>query len=433
MVDFRPFRGLRYDASAVGDIGGCLAPPFDVIDAAEQAALHERNRYNIIRLELAHRRADEAPDGERYSRAAAALEDWQAAGVLVREEQPAFYVYVQEFSHDGRRYSRTAVLGRLRLEPWEANVVRPHEETMRAPKQDRLELLRHLRTNISPVFASLRARRPGADLAPPAGEALFDVETADGGRHRLSALRSPDGLERITHGTQDEPAYILDGHHRYETALAYRDECRAKAASWTGEEPENFVLAALTTADDAGLLLLPTHRRVRPTAPPQDLQQRLQRFFEIEDVTPKSYDGTALLRLLARLSAAGGAGTAFGALGLEEGRLHLLTLRDIAAVRSLMPPRSDVWQFLDASVFEYAVLRAALGIEPDTPGALEYTDDAQHALHEVEAARWPLAFLLNATRIDQMLAVADAGERMPAKSTYFYPKLATGLVLNPLD
>jgi uncharacterized protein (DUF1015 family) len=429
VVDFRPFRGLRYDPSVVGDIGSVLAPPYDIIGAGEQAALHERSRYNIIRIELAYRPEGEAPDEGRYARAAATLEDWQAAGVLVRDEQPAFYIYVQEFEHGGKRYARKAMLGRLRLEPWEAGAVRPHEETMRAPKEDRLQLLRHLRTNVSPVFASLR----GGRTLPAGDKLLFDVKTADGGGHRLGAIDTADAVNAISTDWRDEPAYILDGHHRYETALAYRDECRERAATWTGEEPENFVLAALTTADDPGLLLLPTHRLVRPPSTPPDLLQRLGRFFEIEDVTPKSYDGTALLRLLARLSAAGATGTAFGALGLEEGRLHLLTLRDPAAVRSLMPARSNTWQQLDASVFEYAVLRETLGVAPDTPGALEYTDDAQQALREVESARWPLAFLLNATRIGQMLAVADAGERMPAKSTYFYPKLATGLVLNPLD
>lgn len=434
MVDFRPFRGLRFNPDVVGDIGAALAPPFDVIGAEAHAALHEQSPYNVIRLELAQQRAGEALDEERYSRAAATLREWLDAGVLVRDGEPALYVYIQQFAHEGHRYTRTALLGRLRLEPWEAGVVRPHEETMRAPKEDRLQLLRHLRTNISPVFATLAADPKRADrVLPHAGEPLVDASTADGGRHQLNALRAADVLDAITSGRAQEPAYILDGHHRYETALAYREECRGRATSWTGEEPENFVLAALTTADDPGLLLLPTHRLVRPPAMPSDLQSRLERFFDIEDVTPKSYDGTALLRLLARLSAAGASGTAFGALGIEEGRLHLLRLRDAAAVRSLMPERSPVWQSLDASVLEYAVLRETLGIQPDAPGAIDYTDDAQRAMQDVEGGRWPLAFLLNATRVDQMLAVADAGERMPAKSTFFYPKLATGLVLNPLE
>ncbi len=434
MVDFRPFRALRYRPEAVGDLGAVLAPPFDIIDAEEQAALHERSPYNVIRLELGEQRQDDTPQDSRYTRAAATLRGWRDAGVLVRDEEPAFYVYIQEFDHGGRRHRRTAMFGLLGLEPWEAGSVRPHEETMSQPKEDRLQLLRHLRTNVSPVFAHLWADPKRADRQlPPAGLPLFQARTPDGQRHLLNVINPRDVVDAFSNGRRSEPVYILDGHHRYETALAYRDEMRVQAASWTGEEPENFVLAALTTADDPGLLCLPIHRLVRPPSVLADAVARLERFFDVEDVTPKSYDGTALLRLLARLTAAGASRTAFGALGLEEGRLHLLTLRDAAAVRTLMPERSPVWQALDVSVLEYAVLREALGVPPDAPGVLDYTDDAARALREVESGRWPLAFLLNPTRIEQIMAVADAGERMPAKSTYFYPKLATGLVLNAFD
>ena len=232
---------------------------------------------------------------------------------------------------------------------------------------------------------------------------------------------------------REAPLYIADGHHRYETALTYRDERQTQQASaWTGEEPENFVLVALTAVEDPGLTLLPIHRLVRPASLPPDLIERLGRFFHVEETTPKSYDGTALLRLLARQSAASASGTAFGALGLEEGRLHLLTLKDRAAARSLMPPRSTAWQALDVSVLEYAILRETLGLD-DTTGALDHTEDAERAMREVESGRWPLAFLLSGTRVEQILAVADAGERMPRKSTFFYPKLATGLVLHAFE
>ena len=432
MADFRPFRALRYRPDAAGDIGSVLAPPFDVISAEEQVALHQRSPCNIVRLELAEERPGDDARENRYTRAAATLDEWRRSGVLVQDEQPAFYLYVQEFEHEGKRLRRTALLGRLRLEPWEAGPspgrIRPHEETMAKPKEDRLQLLRHLRTNVSPVWAVAREIH-GVESWEP----FFDATTPDGQRHTLTTMIDRESIDAFSAALRDQLLYILDGHHRYETALAYRDERRAQASAWTGEEPENFVLAAVTTQDDPGLVLLPFHRLVRPQALPADLIERLERFFAVDDVTPKSYDGTALLRLLARLSAAGASGTAFGALGLEEGRLHLLTLRDGAAVRALMPERSPVWQSLDASVLEYAVLRETLGVQPDAPGAIDYTEDAERALREVESGRWPLAFLLNATRIEQMLAVADAGERMPAKSTYFHPKLATGLVLNPLD
>ena len=180
-------------------------------------------------------------------------------------------------------------------------------------------------------------------------------------------------------------------------------------------------------------MLLPTHRLVRPAPVPSDLAERLQRYFDVEDVTPKSYDGTALLRLLARLAAAAPGRTAFGALGLEEGRLHLLTLRDRAAVQALMPERSGVWRSLDVNVLQYAVLGESLGLTAGNSGAVAYTEDAAKAMQLVESGRWPLAFLLNATRIDQMIAVADAGEVTPPKTTYFYPKLVTGLVLNAFE
>ncbi|MEX2159326.1 MAG: DUF1015 domain-containing protein [Dehalococcoidia bacterium] len=427
MADFRPFRGLRYDPSAVGDIGSVLAPPFDVIDAEEQAALHERSPYNVVRLELSEQRQDDNGRSNRYTRAASTLDAWRRAGVIAQEDEPSFYVYTQEFEFEGARRKRTAVFGRLRVEPWPAGSVRPHEETMAKPKEDRLQLLRHLRVNVSPVFVTARK----LDV-PATGAPLFDSRTPDGQRYTLAAVRDRNAIEAFTSALRDEPFYILDGHHRFETALAYRDERKARAREWTGEEPENFALAAITAADDPGLALLPIHRLVRPPVLPSDLIPRLQRYFDVDDVTPKSYDGTALLRLLARVTASGASGTAFGAIGLEEGRLHLLTLRDGAAARALMPERSASWQALDVSVLEYAVLRETLGV--DTTGdAIAYTEDAQRAHREVEGGRWPLAFLLNPTRIEEMLAVADAGERMPAKSTFFYPKLATGAVLNPLD
>ncbi|MEX0786713.1 MAG: DUF1015 domain-containing protein, partial [Dehalococcoidia bacterium] len=301
MPDFRPFRALRYRA---GDAGECIAPPYDVIDAEQQAALHERSPHNVIRLELGEQRDDDSPEDNRYTRAASTLRAWRASGALAQDEQPSFYVHTHEFAHEGKRYRRTALFGLLRLEPWESGAVRPHEETMRGPKEDRLQLLRALRTNVSPIFALYRdgsATPPVMERATP----LFDAETPEGDRHALSALSAPEDIQSIADALRDQPAYILDGHHRFETALAYRDECRAKAASWTGEEPENFALVALAAADDPGLLLLPIHRLVRPPAVPADVVARLERFFDIDDITPKSFDGTALLRLLGRLSAAG--------------------------------------------------------------------------------------------------------------------------------
>ncbi len=433
MADFRPFSALRYRSDVVGKIDDVLSPPYDVIDAEQESALRARSPYNVIRLELSEQRPDDNERSNRYTRAAATLDGWRAKNALAFDEQPAYYVYVQEFDHEGTHHQRTSLLGRLRLEPWDAHVVRPHEETMAKPKADRLEVIRHLRANVSPVFALYQDASKRIANALSGGTPLVDAKTADGHRHILHALTDDEAIDVISSELREEPLYILDGHHRYETALAYREERRAQAASWSGEEPENFMLAAITSVNDPGLILLPTHRLARPPTVPPDVISRLGRYFNVVDTTPKSYDGTALLRLLARVSASGNDTTAFGALGLDEGRLHLLTLTDAAAVRALMPERSQTWQSLDVNVLEYAVLRATLGIDGGAGEQIDYTQDAAVALREVESGRWALAFLLNPTKISQILAVADARERMPAKSTYFYPKLATGLVLNTLE
>ncbi len=434
MADFRPFRGLRYRPDAVGDLGSVLSPPYDVINAEEQAALHRRSPYNVIRLELGEERPEDGPQENRYSRAAATLRDWSECRALARDERPAFYIYVHEFEHEGQVRRRTSLLGRVRLDPWETGSVRPHEDTMSAPKADRLEVLRHLRTNVSPILALYRDTegRVGRLLAKN-GACLMDATTPDGQRHTLSAVTDPAVLDGISAALSDAPLYILDGHHRFETALAYRDERRSQAENWQGEEPDNFVMLAITSADDPGLALLPIHRLVRPPAVPPDLPQRLERFFNVERVAAMDGGAAALRQLLDRLAAAGSSAVAFGALGLEKGGMHLLTLRDGPSVRALMPERSDVWQGLDVSVLEYAVLRETLGVQAGDPEIVNYTENAALALQEVESGRWPLAFLMNPTRVDQILAVADAHERMPPKSTYFYPKLATGTVLNPLD
>lgn len=437
MADVRPFQALRYQPEAVGDVAAVLAPPFDVIDSDQQGALQQRSPYNIVRIELPT--AAKANDSSPYVAAADLLRSWRTDGVLTRDKQAACYSYVQEFEHEGRRSRRRAIFARVRLEPWDAKAILPHERTMAAPKRDRLQVMRHVRANISPVFSLYRDTGSLRD-AIEASKSLevFAAETLDGQQHTLSILLDAAALESIHVCLRDRPLYVADGHHRYETALAYREERRSLAPEWTGDEPENFVLMALVAVDDPGLVVRSFHRLVRPPAMPSDLPQRLERFFQVDDLTPKSYDGTALLRLLARQQAAGVSGqTAFGALGLEEGRLHLLTLRGVDAARALMPAgHSEAWKALDVSVLHEAVLQTVLGIDAEAEagvGAIDFTDDAGQALSAVESGRWPLAFLLNPTPVEQVLAVADAGERMPEKSTSFYPKMPTGLVLNPFE
>ncbi len=433
MADLRPFRGLRYRVGGA-DAGRVLAPPYDVISPRQQAALYELSPYNVIRLEHP-RETGEA----RYRSAAETLARWRGEGVLAPEERPALYLYEQVFTHGGQSYRRRAVLGRVRLEPFETGVIRPHEYTLAKPKADRLALLRATRANISPIFG-LVDDRTGAfarALAEVAARPVLDAQDFTGQGHRLSVIDDPAAIARLTAAAAGAVVYIADGHHRYETALAYREELRqAAGATWSGEEPANFVLMALTATTDPGLLILPIHRLVRPRAHPADLVAALGYAFTVEDAGPLDR-GDACVALLRAMARRGHGTSVFGVVGLEPGRLHLLTLRDRAAVEARMPAgHGPAWKALDVNVLQYGVLEPLLGIDAAALTAgehVEFTEDAAEALAAVQTGRVPLAFLVNATRTEQIIAVADAGDRMPQKSTYFYPKLGTGLVINALE
>jgi uncharacterized protein (DUF1015 family) len=423
MADARAFRGLRFAPDRV-DPALTIAPPYDVISPAEQRQLYGRSLHNIVRVEYGEERPRDTDTDNRYTRAARDLRAWLDDGVLRRDARPAVYAYTQEFQHEGRPHARRAWFCALRLEAWEAGAVKPHEHTLAGPRADRLRLLRATRTQVSPVYSLFR---PGASF--PHGEPLLDL-TAGGQRHILGAVTDDDALVSFRDVIRDADVYIADGHHRYETALAYRDEVRALASSWTGDEPENFVLMALTAADDPGLLVLPTHRIIlRPTPP--DALARLRFRFDAEDVTDAGR--AAAMERLASLALE----TAFVALALEPGRLHLLRLRDREGVEARMPAgQPDAWKRLDVNVLQYGVLRDIYGIDDDAlsaGGAVTYTQDAGEVERAVRDGDATAAFLLNATPVEHILAVADAGGRMPQKSTYFYPKLPTGLVMNLLD
>lgn len=437
MADFRPFRGLRYSANAAGDLADLIAPPFDVITEEAQTALHDRSPYNVVRLEYA--RDDGVAGINRYRRAAQTLSEWREAGILGLDDRPAYFLYEQEFVYGGETYRRRAIIGRVRLEPWDAGVILPHEHTMSGPKQDRLRLLRACRTDISPVFSLYRPDGGEAvRWCERASEGTSPAEAADssGQRHRLWVIDDPPTVERLERHFQDRVLYIADGHHRYETALSYRDERQEAETQWSGDEPENFVLMALTAADDPGLLILPIHRLVRPLTQPADLRPALDNVFAVSAQNAGANE-PPLLALLTQLGAAGDDASVIGGLGIEPSRPLLLTLRDRSAVEGLMPrANSPAWKRLDVNVLQYGLLQPLLGIEIETVragGYVEFTESAEEALAAVEQGRVPLAFLLNATRPEEIFAVADAGDRMPQKSTYFYPKLGTGLVLYALD
>ena len=441
MAEIRPFHGLRYQVSHVHDLATVISPPYDIISPQEQRALYARSPYNAVRLELGLERSSDTDTDNRYTRAAADLRRWAAEGILAYDQRPALYVYDQEFRHQGTPYRRRCLLTRARLEEWAAGVVRPHENTMAQPKEDRLRLLRETRANLSPVLALYRDE--GGRIGQTLDEALAGkpavavAEMADE-RHTLWAINDEGAQARLAALFESQPLYLADGHHRYETGLSYRKERREARPTWSGDEPENFVLTGLTAAEDPGLLVLPIHRLVQFPPLDEDPLQTLTRYASVERVDGATDDpDAALARLLALMAERGRSASAFGLCGPGDERLSLVTVEDAAAlVRSLCPDCPAEWRNLDVAVLHFALLGMVLRINPDPVeegGTVTTIEDPRQAFDAVREGRYSAAFLLNPVPVAQVLAVADAGRRMPRKSTFFHPKLATGLVINTLD
>jgi uncharacterized protein (DUF1015 family) len=397
MAVVTPFPAVRYDAARVGGLGRVIAPPYDVISAAEQAALYDRSDYNVVRLILAR----ETP---RAAASARALAYWFTTGVLARDAEPALYLYRQTFVVPGAgERTREGVLCRLGLETFASGVVRPHERTFPGPKADRLELLRATGAYLSPIFGlyagagpSLREVFSRAASAAP----LEDVTAPGGEAHRVWRIADPATIAQVAEALAPESILIADGHHRYETALDHQRE-----------GGPSHVLAYLADMHDPGLVILPTHRLVRGALPTDaaTLEARLGESFVVEPWRAGAPRGAGEIDCI-----------------LPDRRLRLRPAAGaLRRIEHLPPPL----RALDVALFEHAILRPILGLE--THG-LAFTHDDGEAIAAVPSAA-SAAFLVNPPSIDAVRAVCLAGEVMPEKSTYFYPKLADGLVFDLFD
>ena len=435
MPDIRPFRALRYDPDTVGDVGLVVAPPYDVIGADLHRDLLARHPRNSVRLDLPDGPPGEDPD-ERYRRAARTLTAWRSDGTLRKDPRPSVYVYEQVYRVPGTDIERVqrGFFARLRIEPFgPGSSVLPHERTLAAPKEDRYRLLRATGINTSPVVGLYEdtARGAASALAAVIAEpAVTDVTDGDNVRHRLWVV--PDDGEGSPAATliaaaAAGPVFIADGHHRYETATRYRDERRQGSAE---QDPAFDFLLMLFLDAAAPLTVLPTHRVVRGLGE-QGTAALVSRLPELFDVTESPAD------VVARFEAAGGLAGGEGRFGLRtrDGAWLLEARREAFAQLTDGDTRGAAVRALDVSLFGLALERLA-GIDPGAVaggGRITYSKSAVEAAALVEAGvdGADAAFLLEPTPVASILEVARDGDVMPQKSTYFYPKALTGLVLNP--
>jgi len=436
MAQFLPFHGLRYTRNGA-DLAAVICPPYDVIKGAARDELLARDPHNIVAVELAARYGENATP-EQYAQSAALLKQWKAEGILARDDA-AFYVYEQEFEVPGsagevRR--RRGVLGALTLEEF-GKGVQPHEHTLSGPKQDRLNLLRATRTNTSPIFGLFEDKEGWVEKvieATTKDHPVAETTDADGVIHRLWKLTDDESVNAVEAAFEHETILIADGHHRYETALNYRNErsveCESGGGRWIGSEGETEVMMICVSTQDAGLIVLPTHRVVKNVdgAKLAALPERLSEFFAVEPVAGGASE----------LSAALGEPGHDNRLGLVlKGAVYALTLKPGTGHLAAMDgTKSAAYNGLDVTVLHRLILENELGVGPAELAAgthVIYTIDAAEAGRKVEAGEAGAAFLLRPTPVKQVQDVANAGDKMPQKSTYFYPKLVTGLVLRPLD
>jgi uncharacterized protein (DUF1015 family) len=437
-MEVSPFRGIRYNQRIVGDLAQVICPPYDVITPEQQKLYYKKSDYNAIRLEFPE------PTGDRYQRASSTFQQWLEQGVLQHDSVSSFYLHDHRFEYSGEKMVRRGLIARIKLEPWGRGIY-PHEETSSKAKSDRLQLMLACRANFSPLFSlyhdserkvapilshvaqkeplmSLRARRSNI---PDSNEA-----------HTLWAITDSEIKRELGKLLSSQPLYIADGHHRYETALTYQQE-RAKEQSdsfdssviaskakqsLTDKGAFNYVMMELVEFSDPGLLVLPLHRLVRGIASSilVELGDQLRNFFVLESV-PLKADSCQLP-----------IDSCLGILGLQPGSLVVLKRRQDISLEAMMPGnRSQAYREFGVSILNHIILDKLLGLTSKENVA--YTVDLKEAYRQIKERKYQLAFLLKPPQPEMVKAVADAQDRMPSKSTYFYPKLPASLVINPLD
>jgi uncharacterized protein (DUF1015 family) len=433
-----PFHGMRYDTTVVGDVKQVVAPPYDIIDAAGQKALHDRHPQNIIRLELGLDQPGDGPTHSRYTRAASALRDWLKSGALQRDAQPTLYYHTIEYTapyapSGSPTKTLKGFLATVQLEALDSGHIYPHENTRSAAKSDRLNLLEACKTNFSPIW-SLYSDPQGAVMSLLEGAikgkpALIDFRDEVGFHQRLWAVTDPAVLKHAVDAFRSKPLFIADGHHRYETALNYQKLRRQQDAP-TGQRPYDAVLMLLTALEDPGLTVLPTHRVTTTALPSYDhVQSLLGTTFDLQEFPfTAATEAATRARFIEAMRTTGRTVPVFGLVLRGDSRYVTLSVKPAHRPPAQASPRAK----LDVSLLQQLVV-ATLCPTQQEQEAILYTKDDHEALDRVAKGTGTGALLLNATKVSEVQAVATAGERMPHKSTYFFPKPLTGLVMNLME
>lgn len=438
MPEIQAFRGLRYNLARVGSLSDCIAPPYDVVDSELQSKLYSLSPYNFLRLELNRREPTDRDENEVYERAGRLYRAWRSEGVLQAEPDSALYVYHQEFSVAGETYTRRGFMARMRLERFGEGKVYPHEQTHAKAKEDRLKLMRATRANLSQIFGLYSdSDNEIQEILEQKIAGVHGLEAVDhlGVIHRMWPVTDVQTIQQVSALIADREVFVADGHHRYETACDYRDEL-AKVEELPASHPANFVLTMLVSMDDPGLVVLPTHRLLHgiPALSAEEICGRLTPYFDCEFVAEGPESAGSVWAEMERLDEQ----LILALFAKASGQWIRISARQEAADRmaEIAKEHSEDWQSLGVAVLHRLVFEDLLGLR-DLP-----TPTYVHSVQEVidglqgkleQGLDYAIAALVMPATIDHIQTISLNEERMPAKSTYFYPKLVSGLVVHPLE
>jgi uncharacterized protein (DUF1015 family) len=433
MIRIAPFRGLFYSQKKIKDLGKVIAPPYDVISKDEQEKLYKKSPYNFVRLDLS-----QEPDA--YNSVAQTLNEWQAQGIFERDDTPAIYFLAHRFQlKNGAPKLRQGFFALTELQDFSDGEIRPHEKILEAPKEDRLKLMLACHAQLSAIFALYSQPKDSLNrilAAELEGTAPFiEVEQDNGEECRLWRVTDAAVIGKVLQEMKEQSLLIADGHHRYQATLNYRDHMRGERGQWTGQEGFNFIMTYFANMNDESVVILPTHRLVRGYAhkPFLELEEALQTYFYIEQ-HPKTPEGK--ISFLKALKIAARKHRVLGASFKRDPRYLILRLKNKRIMQRLAPDVSAPLRELDVNTLHLLILEHILGMTPEqqvSGDAIRYSQDDEAVLQALEKEEYQAAFILNATKAEEILTIAAGGEKMPQKSTYFYPKIPSGLIVNKID
>lgn len=419
-----PFRGVLYNQRKIKNLANVVTPPYDIISPAEQKQFYARSPYNMVHLDL-------NAEKNKYQQAADYFRKWQEEEILLQDQQEAFYVYSQEFKVGQERKVRSGFFALSQLEATgSGGNIHPHEFTLAKPKEDRLQLMRACQANFSPIFYLYEDKgRKVGNILKTVMKKRTPISIRDDKKiyHRLWRVVEPKIIARMVNVMKDKQIYIADGHHRYEAAVRYSQEMHQQHPEHRGIQPYDYVLGMFVAKEDKGLIVFPTHRILRvPRFSWGKVKTELSQYFAVEQVKT--------LKTLFKKMAGHARGGMFGVYAQKE--FFLLRFRTLQLVENLIEEkRALAWKRLDVAILHKIIIEKMLGITAqsiENEEGFRYTRDEEEAKQLADSGHYDIAFFMNPTKISQIIEVANAGERMPQKSTYFYPKLITGLVINRL-